>query len=48
MAHPGKHTIRLTFLALAILAGLAMQKVDAKHHAECFRCDGAQKVVSPS
>ncbi|MEM7489286.1 MAG: hypothetical protein AAF390_09210 [Pseudomonadota bacterium] len=38
MAHRGNHTIRLSLLALAILAGLALQKVDAHKQAACDQC----------
>ncbi|MEM7642039.1 MAG: hypothetical protein AAGE03_00655 [Pseudomonadota bacterium] len=38
MANSGRHTIRLSMLALAILAGLALHKVDQKAQAECHSC----------
>ncbi|MEM8822566.1 MAG: hypothetical protein AAGF30_03055 [Pseudomonadota bacterium] len=38
MAQSGRHTIRLSLLALAILAGLALHKVDEKTQAECHAC----------
>lgn len=38
MANSGRHTIRLSLLAMTILAGLALHKVDQKAQAECHTC----------
>jgi hypothetical protein len=42
------NSLRLSLLVLAILAGLAMQKADARYHAECQACTPDAVDAQPS